>query len=244
MATKKEFSALPPYISYRTFSNFLHELRARGLPSRIDRSVMAHKSGTIQSQLLLTLNYLGLLRGSGQPTDQLRQLIESQDRQRQEILRGILKTSYGFVFESDFGLQTAPSDQAEELFQKTGASGETVRRCIAFFLASAKDSGIPISDYIKPHKRRRSAVKKTRTGRPQNAAVTGLVEDQGLRGNIRKVNLKSGGSVKLELSVDMFQLDDRDREFVFGLVDRVKEYERQVKSREIEHFSQDYSAHE
>jgi hypothetical protein len=223
---KKKESSIPPYISYRTFTNFLNELRARGLPSRVDRSVMAHKSGTIQSQLLLTLNYLGLLRGSGQPTDQLKQLIESEGPQRQEVLRGILKTSYGFVFKSDIGLQTATSNQAEELFQQTGASGETVRRSIAFFLASAKDSGIPISDYIKPHKRRR-AVRPGRTGRPQEADRSGLEEDPGLAGDFKKVTLKSGGSVKLELAVDMFELAEPDREFVFGLIDRLKEYEQQ-----------------
>jgi hypothetical protein len=226
MTTRKEFFTRPPYISYRTFSNFLNELHARGLPSRIDRSVMAHKSGTIQSQLLLTLNYLGLLRRSGQPTQQLKQLIESQDQQRQEVLRGILKTAYEFVFSSDIGLQTATSDQVEELFQKTGASGETVRRCIAFFLAAAKDSGIPISGYIKPHKGKRSTVRKSRTESPQDGVLTGVVEELGLTGNLRKVILKSGGSVKLELSVDMFDLDDEDREFVFALVDQVKEYQR------------------
>ena len=225
--SNKTASSLPPYISYRTFSNFLNELRARGLPSRIDRSVMAHKSGTIQSQLLLTLNYLGLLRGSGQPTDKLKQLIESEDQQRQGVLRGILKTSYGFVFTSDIGLETATSDQAEELFQTTGASGETVRRSIAFFLAAAKDSGIPVSDYIKPHKRKRSALRKARTDHPQDEEPMALTPDLGLTGDSRKVNLKSGGSLKLELAVDMFELDDRDREFVFGLVDQVKQYERE-----------------
>ncbi len=224
---KKKESSIPPYISYRTFTNFLNELRARGLPSRVDRSVMAHKSGTIQSQLLLTLNYLGLLRGSGQPTDQLKQLIESEGPQRQEVLRGILKTSYGFVFKSDIGLQTATSDQAEELFQQTGASGETVRRSIAFFLAAAKDSGIPISDYIKPHKRRRSASRTARTGRPQEADTPDPELDLGLAGDFKKVTLKSGGSVKLELAVDMFELAEPDREFVFGLIDRLKEYEQQ-----------------
>ena len=227
MIEKKGSAALPPYISYRTFSNFLNELRARGLPSRIDRSVMAHKSGTIQSQLLLTLNYLGLLRGSGRPTETLKQLIESQDQPREEVLRGILKTSYGFVFKSDIGLETATSDQAEELFQKTGASGETVRRCIAFFRAAAKDSGIPISDYIKPHKRRRSVARRAKMSPPQDGGSVGLREDLGLTGDFRKVNLKSGGSVKLELAVDMFELDDTDREFIFSLVDRVKQYERQ-----------------
>jgi hypothetical protein len=224
---KKKSSTLPPYISYRTFSHFLDELRARGLPSRIDRSVMAHKSGTIQSQLLLTLNYLGLLRGSGQPTDSLKQLIENEDQPKQEVLRGILKTSYGFFFKSEIGLQTATSDQAEELFQKTGASGETVRRCLAFFLAAAKDSGIPVSDYIKPHKRRRSAARKTKTSRPPGEEEAGVMGDLGLNGDFKKVNLKSGGSVKLELAVDMFELDDTDREFIFGLIDRVKQYEGQ-----------------
>ena len=41
------------------------------------------------------------------------------------------------------------------------------------------------------------------------------------------MTLKSGGSVKLELAVNMFELADRDREFVFGLIDRLKEYEQQ-----------------
>ena len=226
MKNSKE-SSIPPYISYRTFTNFLNELRARGLPSRIDRSVMAHKSGTIQSQLLLALNYLGLLRGSGQPTDQLKQLVESTDQPRQEVFRGILKTSYGFVFKSDIGLHAATSDQAEELFEQTGASGETVRRSIAFFLAAAKDSGIPISDYIQPHKRRRSATRMARAGRPQGAETSVLEVDPGLAGDFKKVALKSGGSVTLELAVDMFELADRDREFVFGLIDCLKKYEQQ-----------------
>ncbi len=223
----KTACALPPYISYRTFSNFLNELRAQGLPSRNDRSVMAHKTGTIQSQLLLTLNYLGLLRASGQPTDKLKQLIESEGQERQGLLRGILKTSYGFIFSSNIGLETATLDQAEELFHNTGASGETVRRSIAFFLAAARDSGIPVSGYIKPHKRRRSPARKARIDAPGDGESTGLTPTLGLGGDSRKVNLKSGGSLKLELAVDVFELDDRDREFVFGLVDQVKQYERE-----------------
>ncbi len=222
--TSKRESSIPPYISYRTFINFLNELRTRGLPSRVDRSVMTHKSGTIQSQLLLTLNYLGLLRGSGQPTDQFKQLIESEDPQRQVVLRGILKTSYGFVFKSEIGLQNATAEQAEELFQKTGASGETVRRSIAFFLAAARDSGIPISNYIKPHKRRKAAA---RPGRPPEADGLDSEVDPGLAGDFKKVTLKSGGIVKLELAVDMFELAGTDREFVFGLIDCLKEYEQQ-----------------
>ena len=52
---------IPPYVAYRTFRNFLVQLEKQGLPGRIDRSVLSHKSGTVQSQLLLALEFLGLI---------------------------------------------------------------------------------------------------------------------------------------------------------------------------------------
>ena len=41
----------------------------------------------------------------------------------------------------------------------------------------------------------------------------------------RKVHLRSGGTLRLELSIDLFDLDQRDRDFVFTLIDQLKEYE-------------------
>ncbi len=215
---------IPPYIAYRTFSNFLRELKARGLPARIDRSVMAHKSGTVQSQLLLALRYLGLIKESGQPTQRLKRLLESDHPERRTVLREALEASYGFVFSPAFGLETATSHQAEELFQRTGASGETVRRCLSFFLAAARESGISVSPYIKPHQRKKSRSRKrvpvntepTKSGPSSPAAESGA----------KKIQLKSGGSLCLELSGNVFDLDARDREFVFKLIDQLKEYEK------------------
>ncbi len=223
---RRKSERIPPYVSYRTFSNFLAELRARGIPSRIDRSVMAHKSGTIQSQLLLTLHYLGLVKGSGQITPRLQKLLESEEAERKALLREIIQTSYDFAFDRDFGLKTATSHQAEEVFQRTGASGETVRRCIAFFLAAAKDSGIPVSSYIKPHGRRKSTSKK----RAQSSQNTPPVDNSDGGGESRKVQLRSGGTLRLELSIDIFDLDEKDREFIFRLIDELKEYERDNKA--------------
>ncbi len=224
---RRKSERIPPYVSYRTFSNFLAELRARGIPSRIDRSVMAHKSGTIQSQLLLTLAYLGLVKDSGQITPRLQKLLESEEAERKALLREIIQTSYDFAFDRNFGLKTATSNQAEEVFQKTGASGETVRRCIAFFLAAAKDSGIPVSSYIKPHRRRKSTSSK-RAQSSQNTPPTALasIDDSDGGCESRKVQLKSGGTLRLELSIDIFDLDEKDREFIFRLIDELKEYEK------------------
>ena len=224
---RKVSGRIPPYVSYRTFSNFLAELQARGLPSRIDRSVMSHKSGTIQSQLLLTLHYLDLVKGTGQPTQRLRKLLESEEAERKRVLREIIQTSYQFALDSTSGLKTATSHQAEEVFQKTGASGETVRRCIAFFLAAAKDSGIPVSSYIKPHSRRKARSRKRGrvSHKPPEAALSSLPDSE-VGGESREVTLKSGGVLKLELAINVFDLDERDREFIFRLIDELKEYER------------------
>ena len=227
---RKKSDQIPPYISYRTFSNFLTDLRSRGIPSRVDRSVMSHKSGTVQSQLLLALHYLGLVKPSGHPTPRLSKLVEAEGAERKEVVREMIRSSYDFAFDRSFGLGTATSNQAQEVFEKTGASGETVRRCIAFFLAAAKDGGIPVSPYIMPHGRRRSASRK-KGGSPQKppeaAPSPPSTSNQG--DESREVHLESGGTLKLELSVDLFDLNQRDRDFIFKLIDQFKEYEGETK---------------
>jgi len=228
---RKQSEQIPPYISYRTFSNFLTDLRSRGVPSRIDRSVMSHKSGTVQSQLLLALHYLGLVKASGHPTERLSRLVETEGAERKAVVREMIQSSYEFAFDRSFGLKTATSNQAQEVFEKTGASGETVRRCIAFFLAAAKDGGIPVSPYIKPHGRRRSASRKKGGAHHKTplAAPSPLpVLNRGDKS--REVHLKSGGTLRLELSIDLFDLDQRDRDFIFTLIDQLKEYEKDAKT--------------
>ncbi len=228
---RKKSEKIPPYISYRTFSNFLTDLRSRGIPSRVDRSVMSHKSGTVQSQLLLALHYLGLVKASGHPTKRLSRLVATEGAERKEVVREMIQSSYDFAFDRSFGLETATSNQAQEVFEKTGASGETVRRCISFFLAAAKEGGIPVSPYIKPHGRRRSASRK-KGGihhKPPEAAPSPLpAPNQG--DESREVHLKSGGTLRLELSIDLFDLDQKDRDFIFRLIDQLKEYEGETKT--------------
>lgn len=227
MGAARESRQIPPYISYRSFNNFLDELKSRGIPSRIDRSVMSHKSGTIQSQLLLALGYLRLVTTSGQPTQHLKELLEFGGEERKSVLREILKRSYAFVFDSRFGLETATSHQAEELFQRTGASGETVRRCIAFFLAAAKETGVPVSPYIQPHGRKKAAPRKReRSAEEIEPVIKTPLHPSDERVDAKEVHLKSGGILKLELYLNVFDLDERDREFVFRLIDQLQEYEK------------------
>lgn len=221
---RTQLEQIPPYISYRTFSNFMAELKVRGLPSRIDRSVMAHKSGTIQSQLLLALRYLRLVKGSGQPTEKLQKLLESQGSQRKTILKQVVENSYRAMFEKDFGLATATSNQMEEIFQKTGASGETVRRCVAFFIAVARDGGISVSSYIQPHRRRKVTPRKRELSHRSPVPTDQCLESVG----VKRVHLRSGGSLSFRLQANVFDLDRIDREFIFDLIDRLKVYQKRL----------------
>lgn len=218
-------NGIPPYVPYRTFDNFLSELKARGVPSHVDRSVLSHKSGTIQSQLILTLKYLGLVTDAGRSTERLRRLAVSEGVDRRRILREVVESSYGFVFEGGFKLQSATTHHAEELFQATGASGETIRRCIAFFLAIARAAGIPVSPYIKPHRGKKAVRRVQETNRKiDNSSVSVAAIPTGERTS-KVIHLKSGGSLAVDVSVNLFDLEPSDREFVFQVIDRLREYE-------------------
>src|SRR5438128_10488002 len=88
--------AVPPYVPYRTFRNFIDSLK-QGIPARIDRSVMSSMSGALQSQLTGALRYLGLITVSGQPTSYLPTLVNSEGPDRAKLLRAIIAKSYPFL---------------------------------------------------------------------------------------------------------------------------------------------------
>jgi hypothetical protein len=157
--------------------------------------------------------------------------VEAEGAERKGVVREMIQSSYDFAFDPSFGLETATSNQAQEVFEKTGASGETVRRCIAFFLAAAKEGGIPVSPYIKPHGRRRSASRKKGASHPKPPEIAPSPPPaSNQRDESREVHLKSGGTLRLELSVDLFDLNPRDRDFIFKLIDQLKEYEGKTKT--------------
>lgn len=144
MQTTDTDKALPPYLSYRTFATFVEGLKV-GLPARIDRSVMKTLSGANQSWLMGALRYLKLIADDGIPTDRLRRLVNSEGTDRQKQLQEVAKGAYGFLFRDSFHLQTATPRQLDEAFTKAGPSGDTVRRCVTFFVALAKEAGLPAS---------------------------------------------------------------------------------------------------
>jgi hypothetical protein len=138
----------PPYVAYKTFSNFIGSLRESGLPNRIDRSVLPGQSGSTQSFLLSTLRFLGLINEEGIPSSPLADLV-SHPANEKATLDKVIKESYKFIFTDGFNLQAATESQLRERFEERGLSGETIRKSVSFFLIACEHAGIPLSVHVR-----------------------------------------------------------------------------------------------
>jgi hypothetical protein len=140
---------LPPYVSYRTFLNFVERLQ-QGIPSRIDRSYWGDRvSGSTGTQLMSALRFLSLIDANGTPTSRLRQLVSAKGNQRTDILKQVCSEAFGFLQQGSFDSQTATYAQLEEVFHRTFELTDSVtRKCVKFFVALARDAGMPLSPFI------------------------------------------------------------------------------------------------
>jgi len=148
MAEQNSKIATPAYVSYKAFVRFINGLRDH-LPSRIDRSILAGMSGSGQSALIGSLEFLGLIDQGGQPQPALEELITLNGPQYNAKLKELLTASYGFLFDG-IELKRATASQVHEAFRKKNVQGSTLIKAVAFFLAAAKDAGIEVSKHVKP----------------------------------------------------------------------------------------------
>jgi hypothetical protein len=153
MATTEEARKknLPPYLPYKTMRSFLDSLR-QGVPGRIDKSIMRNMSGGTQSAMLQSLRFLRLIDENGTPTEQLRRLARAEGNERASVMRDVLTSAYGFLFNGGIDLSNATWQQLEEEFRRTGISGDTIRKAALFFLGAARDGEIELSRHIAERK--------------------------------------------------------------------------------------------
>jgi hypothetical protein len=149
MVIEKGRKHLPPYVSYRTFHNFIERLQEQ-MPSRIDRSYWGDiLSGSTGIQLMAALRFLNLVDANGKPLERLRLLVSARGEQRAQLLRIIAYDAFSFVLESSLDLESATYAQLVEVFHSTFQLTDDVsRKCVKFFIALANDAGMPISPFI------------------------------------------------------------------------------------------------
>jgi len=149
MTSERSRKSLPPYVSYRTFYNFIEGMQEQ-IPARIDRSYWGSTlSGSTGTQLMAALRYLGLVDANHRPTAQLKSLVSSKGQQRAATLKEIATGTFGFVFQGALDPQNATYAQLEEIFyDRFQCTSEVARKCIKFFIALSNDAGILLSPFI------------------------------------------------------------------------------------------------
>lgn len=181
MSEKTEKANLPVYIPYKGFSFFINGLKERGIPQQIDRSIFPTMSGSGQSAMMAGLRFLNLIDNNSKPTNKLKQLVDASSENYSTALRDVLVESYAFLTKGDLNLEFASGKQVEDKFREQGASGSTITKCVAFFLAAARDAGIKVSSHVRPPKiariARTNGIRKKQAGKEQCDEMPDEVED-------------------------------------------------------------------
>lgn len=150
MVTSEGRKRLPPYVSYRTFRNFIDGMR-QAIPARIDRSYWGDQwSGSNGTQAVAALRFMGLIDNNLAPTNRLRQLVQADSVVRTGILQQLANENFAFVLKSNgIDPKTATFSQLEESFRNNyQLTGDLLRKCTKFFIEMATDAGIPLSQHI------------------------------------------------------------------------------------------------
>jgi hypothetical protein len=181
--SQKEAATIPPYLPWPTFTAFIEKLNKTAIPNRIDSTLIKNLSGTVQSQLLNALKFLGLTNGNGAVTEKLKALVKTYGTpQWGETLGESFIDSYNELIGS-IDLDTATPGELKERFREVGGiEGDTIEKAMRFYLNALKDAGISYSPHLKIRQRAPRGVGQRRKSRAATAAAGSGGEGEGLGG--------------------------------------------------------------
>ncbi len=214
-----------PYLPFRTFLNALEALN-HGVPPLIDRGIWRTQPGGVQGQIMGSLRFFGLIDDSNKPTQNLLRLIEKKEH-RQAAIRALLEWGYADLVKGDITKMTAK--MLEDGIEQYGVSGETRKKAVTFFLQAARYADMPLSPYLQSQIRATPSTRR-RKRNPAEETQDFPADQSGpgtpVGGQTQRVELRSGGSISLTISINPFGLEKTDRDFVFELIDKLGEYDR------------------
>jgi Family of unknown function (DUF5343) len=236
--------AAAPYISFLTLTNLIDWLSEVGIPLQLDRSFWGQKfSGAVGAQLMTTLRFFDLLDGD-KPQPALEELVAASPEDRKRRMAVLIREKYSPIFSIGELERVTPKQILDTLQVAYNVSGDTARKALSFFINACKYADIGLSNTL----RKQARMKRSSTTRPRRVKVNGT-SDQGqppagaappadtLRGPAtprfydRTVEF-AGGQIIAMVSFDPFSVSPKNRDFVFRLVDMLKEFEAQQQSAE------------
>jgi hypothetical protein len=226
MPEETKGKATPPYLPYKTLISSLENL-GQGVPPKIDRSIWKNQPGSVQSQILSAYKFLGLIDDLTNPTPTLKKLVEHRASPA-SVLKPLVEERFSDVLKHDLATMTTAMLNSE--FETVyGVEGDVKKKATRFFLQAAKANGMTLSKFLLDQTRASSGPRKKRAKRADDTDDTDDVLDDdsvSSKGTSKAINLRSGGGqLTISLSVDLFELSKPDRDFVFGLIDSLRDYE-------------------
>ena len=225
----------PPYnVSWSTFLSTL-ERAASDLPNRLDRSYLSSQAGSVQTYLIAAFKAFDLIDDESRPTG-LKEFAANPEG-GPGFIAGLLRQHYAPVV--TLGQTKSTPDELEASFSRTfpGITGESRRKAIRFFLSAAAYANLSLSVLWKvPKVTSGSRKPSTRRKSPGSTSVpvTSTSPEASSSGYSTRVDV-AAGTVVLTVDVNPIQLLGEDREFVYGLIDRMNDYARRspLADREV-----------
>jgi hypothetical protein len=224
---------IPPYLPFKTFISSL-DVFAHGVPPRLDRSIWRNQAGLMQGLILNAYRFFGLVEEEHQDaaSEYLTDMARDPGR-RQTVLRDLLMAQYWELLEEN-DLTKISMKMLEEAFEKYYAvSGATKEKAISFFLKAAQFADMPLSPFLMT-KLRNVGARKKRGSKPRPEDESAPSETPRIfespvaaAESVHSVELQSGGTLTVSITANPFKMPAEDRAFVFGLIDRLQEYEAQ-----------------
>lgn len=232
--------ASPPYIPFLTFSNMIMWLETEGVPVKFDRSFWGKKySGSLGSQLMTGLRFLGLLKGEHtQPL--LGDIVKATGDDRKKLLVNMIQQSYSAV---DFSqLSGGTPNMLKEWFATYHLDGNTERKARSFFINACKSYGVSISNTLRKSARAKQfgggtrEKKAVKTGEQVEKGANAENKDSSSSNNkpklppppgfelqdLYKIVLSDGCELRLCSNRMFFDLEKMDRELIDSLVELMK----------------------
>jgi hypothetical protein len=210
----------PSYMSYETLGNFFDKRIADNpVPPRIDRHFLDNYAGSVRPLLITTLKTMGMLDENNVVQEPLREAARGGVEGRKKVIRTWAEEFY--AEQIALGQQHATAQMLWESFTKrSGYTGSTLRRAVLFYLALARDLGLPISAHFKAPKdtpsgprpsrapRQPSASREKPTAHEEPPSHVNRATQDGAKLERRDVTLGSAGTVSITVNVRWLDLSD------------------------------------
>lgn len=217
----------PPYLPFRTFLSALDRL-AQGMPDEISKECFPTYSGVLQGQIIGALRFFNLIDDSGIPNgDVLGRLVrEKTTVSRKRNLVSLLQLGYSDVIKLD--LKRLTPSRLDTAFDNYGISGDTKRRAKTFFIQAALFSGFELSPFLT-RRTRTSTGRKRKPSDPVRRIDQKPVSEGFRQDTWESITIQLSGGVTLAVTLTgrLLDLEKRDRDFAFGVIDTVNDYRNQ-----------------